>query len=176
MNAVDFWGHNDADMLEVGSPDLTPAETRTHFAFWAAMKSPLIIGADITTLSQEDRAVLTNEHLLAFSQDEIYGKAAAPYKWGDVADWTWNQTHPAQYWAGGSSRGTFVLMLNPFEETMDLTVDFGEVPYLEANGTYHILDAWSGRCLGPFTGRATVSVDSHDTAVLIFQYCGKYLS
>jgi hypothetical protein len=47
LNAVDFWGHNDADMLEVGNGALTAAETRTHFAFWAAMKSPLLIGTNV---------------------------------------------------------------------------------------------------------------------------------
>ena len=33
-------------MLEVGNGALTAAETRTHFAFWAAMKSPLLIGTN----------------------------------------------------------------------------------------------------------------------------------
>ena len=47
LNSVDFWGHNDPDMLEVGNGDLTVAETRSHFAFWAAIKSPLIIGTSV---------------------------------------------------------------------------------------------------------------------------------
>lgn len=47
LNAVDFWGHNDADMLEVGNGDLTEEEWRSHFAIWAAMKSPLIIGTTV---------------------------------------------------------------------------------------------------------------------------------
>lgn len=176
MGAVGFWGHNDADMLEVGSGELSPAESRSHFAFWAATKSPLIIGADLTTLSAAHRDVLTNEYLVAFNQDDVHGGPAAPYRWGRLPDWTWNETHPAQYWAGESRQGTFVLLLNPYGDAEDMTVDFGEVPSLEANGTYHILDAWTGDCLGSFTDSATVSVASHDTAVLVFQYCGKYLS
>jgi alpha-galactosidase len=51
LNAVDFWGHNDADILEVGNGALTAAETRTHFAFWAAMKSPLLIGTNVNLSS-----------------------------------------------------------------------------------------------------------------------------
>lgn len=35
-------------MLEVGNDGITFEEARTHFAFWAAMKSPLIIGADVS--------------------------------------------------------------------------------------------------------------------------------
>ncbi|KAF3761213.1 family 27 glycoside hydrolase [Cryphonectria parasitica EP155] len=175
MDRVDFWGHNDADMLEVGNLGLTYAEARSHFAFWAAMKSPLIMSADLTTMSKEYIDVLKNEYLIAFNQDDVYGAAAKPYKWGYLPDYTWNETYPAQYWAGESKQGTLVLMLNTLDVTKDMTVDFSEVPYLEANGTYHILDAWSGDCLGSFTNSATVPVASHDTAVLVFQYCGKFL-
>ena len=34
-------------MLEVGNGALTAAETRKHFALWAAMKSPLLIGTNL---------------------------------------------------------------------------------------------------------------------------------
>lgn len=47
MNHVDFWGYLDPDMLEVGNGNLTLAENRAHFALWAAMKSPLIIGTAV---------------------------------------------------------------------------------------------------------------------------------
>jgi len=35
-------------MLEVGNGNLTLAENRAHFALWAAMKSPLIIGTAVS--------------------------------------------------------------------------------------------------------------------------------
>lgn len=47
MEYADFWGHPDPDMLEVGNGDLTLEENRAHFALWAAMKSPLIIGTSV---------------------------------------------------------------------------------------------------------------------------------
>jgi hypothetical protein len=34
-------------MLEIGNGNLTLAENRAHFALWAAMKSPLIIGTAV---------------------------------------------------------------------------------------------------------------------------------
>lgn len=188
LHHVNFWGHADADMLEIGSPygTLTYAESRSHFALWAAMKSPLILSADLTTLPPQYMSLVKNEYLIAFNQDQVYGGPAKPYKWGHFPDWTWNETFPAQYWAGESQQGTFVLLLNTEDgvdedgrevegEGKDMTVDFGEVPYLEANGTYHIRDAWTGDCLGKFTDNATVRVAPHDTAVLVFQYCGKFL-
>lgn len=179
MNSVNFWGHVDADMLEVGVGDsngLSLAESRSHFAFWAAMKSPLILGADLTALARPYVDILLNEYLIAFNQDDAHGAAAAPYKWGHLPDWTWNNTYPAQYWSGASRQGTFVLMLNTMGAARNMTVDFAEVPQLEAHGTYHIVDAWTGDCLGAFTDSATLAVDAHDTAVLVFQYCGKTLA
>lgn len=65
-----------ADMLEVGNGDLTPAETRTHFATWAAMKTPLLIGTDLSVISDDNLAILKNKYLLAFNQDEVVGEPA----------------------------------------------------------------------------------------------------
>ena len=39
-------------MLEIGNGNLTIAESRSHFAFWVAMKSPLIIGTALDKLLQ----------------------------------------------------------------------------------------------------------------------------
>lgn len=51
LSTVDFWGHNDPDMLENGNGFLTIEENRSHFGLWAIMKSPLIIGTDVRLLS-----------------------------------------------------------------------------------------------------------------------------
>jgi hypothetical protein len=47
MNYVGFWGHPDPDMLEIGNGNVTDAEGRSHFALWAAMKAPLILGTAV---------------------------------------------------------------------------------------------------------------------------------
>jgi alpha-galactosidase len=52
MNYVGFWGHPDPDMLEIGNGNLTAAENRAHFALWAVMKSPLIIGTAVSVAPQ----------------------------------------------------------------------------------------------------------------------------
>lgn len=47
---AEFWGWPDADMLEVGNGEggMTVAENRAHFALWAAMRSPLLIGTKVS--------------------------------------------------------------------------------------------------------------------------------
>lgn len=44
-------------------------ESKTHFALWSIMKSPLILAADVRTLSQENLDIVTNKELIAANQD-----------------------------------------------------------------------------------------------------------
>ena len=49
LSFVDFFAHNDMDMMEIGNGggNLTIQEERTHFAVWAFMKSPILLGTDV---------------------------------------------------------------------------------------------------------------------------------
>ncbi|KAL7793099.1 glycoside hydrolase family 27 protein [Trichoderma ceciliae] len=145
LNSVNFWGHNDADMLEVGNGDLTAAETRTHFALWAAMKSPLLIGTDLAQLA--------------------YGGPATPYKWGINPDWTYSSTNPAEYWAGPSTKGHLVLMINTLNQTATKEAKWSEIPGLSA-GHYEVRNVWSDKSLHCLSSYST-AVATHDTAVIL---------
>ena len=164
----DFWGHNDPDMLEIGNGNITVEETRTHFALWAMMKSPLLIGTDITKLSQENIEILQNKHLIAFNQDEVYGKPAMPYKWGINPDWTYNSTSPAQYWAGDSSAGVMVALFNSLNSTMEMSAVFDEIPQVDRS-SYQVMDVWTGRDMGCHDHSVNMTVKVHGTAVLLLQ-------
>ncbi|KAE9370242.1 glycoside hydrolase family 27 protein [Stipitochalara longipes BDJ] len=164
LDSVDFWGHNDADMLEVGNGNLTLEENRSHFAFWAAMKSPLIIGTALDELSNELVNVLKNRYLLAFNQDEVFGKPAMPYKWGANPDWTWNSTSPAEYWSGASENGILVLAFNPLGVEMYKEIFWSEVPELRSGGgAFEVVDIWTGEDLGCVTVGINRTVPTHDT-------------
>jgi alpha-galactosidase len=162
-NDTNFWGHGDWDMLEVGNGNLTVEESRSHFAMWAALKSPLIIGTMLHGIKEEVLEILSNRELIAFNQDEIVGEAAKPYKWGVNPDFTWNQTHPAEYWSGKSSRGTHVFALNTLNDTVTKTIDFAEVPELDAERKYMVFDSWTGKKQGMFEGKYEAPVARHDT-------------
>lgn len=71
---------NDMDMLVVGmyGKGLNPEtsiggcsdeEYQTHFALWAMMNSPLIIGCDIRNMSEKTKEILTNPDIIALNQD-----------------------------------------------------------------------------------------------------------
>ncbi|KAK4903967.1 hypothetical protein LTR49_026492 [Elasticomyces elasticus] len=167
-NYADFGGHNDPDMLEIGNGLLTAAEDRTHFAMWALMKSPLLIGTDVTTLSQTQIEVLQNKHLLAFNQDPIYGKPAQPYRWGVNPAWTYNATNPAEFWSGASSQGTMIAMMNILNQTRTMTAEFGEIPEL-GDGSYQVVNVWNDKKLGCKKGSVKMTLEPHHTAVLLIK-------
>lgn len=71
---------NDMDMLvagmkgrganpETGAEGCSADEYRTHFALWAMLNSPLIIGCDLRAADQETRELLLNRDLIAINQD-----------------------------------------------------------------------------------------------------------
>ncbi len=165
---TNFYGRNDPDMLEVGNGNLTVEEERTHFALWAMMKAPLIMGTDLTKLNASQVAILQNKHLLAFNQDSVVGEPAVPYKWGVNQDYTFNSTFPAQYWSGASSNGTMVAMFNPFNQSQTMTALYSEIPELDAGGCYDVVDAWTGADMGCKENSVDVTLAAHDTAVLLF--------
>ncbi|EAW14901.1 glycoside hydrolase family 27 protein [Aspergillus clavatus NRRL 1] len=177
LNHVDFWGHSDPDMLEVGNGDLTLAENRAHFALWAAMKSPLIIGTALDGIDPAHLEILLNKYLIAFHQDPVIGRPAYPYKWGYSPDWTFDPAHPAEYWSGPSSTldGTLVLMLNSEGSRQTRTAVWKEIPELkDALGRkgrrqtgFRVTDVWTGKDLGCVRDHYTVTLESHDVAALL---------
>lgn len=77
-------GHyNDMDMLEIGRKQSLD-EDRTHMAYWCIASSPLLIGCDMRTLSDETLALLKNSDLIAMNQDVLGIGAPVVQRQGDV--------------------------------------------------------------------------------------------
>jgi alpha-galactosidase len=74
-------GHwNDPDMLVVGlvgwagtlhNTKLTPDEQYVHISLWSLVSSPLLIGCDMTKLDPFTISLLSNDEVLAVSQDPL---------------------------------------------------------------------------------------------------------
>ncbi|KFA68339.1 hypothetical protein S40285_09031 [Stachybotrys chlorohalonatus IBT 40285] len=169
-NDTDFWGHNDWDMLEVGNGNLTLAESRTHFAMWAAFKSPLIIGTRLEGITQPVLDILRNKELIAFNQDPVYGVGVRPFNYGCHIPIPNNETeHPPSHYVGSSTKGIHLFLLNSYESERSIDVAFDEVPGLRSLGEdeeYIVHDMWTGKDIGVFKGSYTATIESHDTAAL----------
>jgi len=93
---------NDLDMLEVGNGGMNNDEYTAHFAIWAIVKSPLIIGCDVTNMTEETKAILTADEVIAVNQDAL----------GVAGDVVW-QEGPLIIYAGPLQDGSrAVVMIN----------------------------------------------------------------
>jgi len=167
MHHVDFYGHSDADMLEIGNGQLNHEQERTHFALWAAMKSPLLIGTDLSKIPQPSLDILKTKLILAFHQDPNIGKPAQPFKWDRSFD---PQNRPPQYWAGNYTDGTMVWLFNSNSSPTTLSVLTTEIPDLVGSKRYSVTDAWTGAEVGCMSdGLVAKDVAPYDTAVFVVQ-------
>ena len=73
-------GWNDPDMLEVGNGGMDLEEYKVHFGLWAISKAPLLIGCDLTNMTQEIKNILTNPEVIGINQD-ILGQQGRKIKY-----------------------------------------------------------------------------------------------
>ena len=202
-HTTNFWGHNDYDMLEVGNGDLTIEENRSHFAIWAALKSPLIIGTPVCLSHPSVLLTCWTDLLLARrhqTRDPRYSFKQRPHRLQSRSSLgnlsyslqmgnklglhvnppsssfipiyptntlknRWNQSYPAEFWVGPSSKGLHVFMLNNHNFTDTKRAVFSEIPGLKGR-SYKVRDMWSGKDLGVFRNEVPVELGGHDTAAL----------
>ncbi|KAK7462459.1 hypothetical protein VKT23_008058 [Stygiomarasmius scandens] len=146
-------GWNDLDMLEIGNEGLTLPEQQTHFAFWAAVKSPLIISTDLTNISPEALSILNNTRIIALSQDEL----------GESISFKRRYTNDHDVWSGPLSDGsTAVVVFNLQNTTRDITFDLLDVGFTSATAT----DIITGESLGRLTDEFNTSLEGHASLVL----------
>ena len=165
----DHW--NDPDMLEVGN-GMSVAEDRAHFSLWCMMAAPLMLGNDITNMTQETRDIILNKDAIAVDQDTL-GVQGLRYKQEDGLEFWFKPL------AGG--RWAFCL-LNRTEETREYLLDWQAFNFTdeEVSGLstrfdtqeYTIKDIWNKparKNAKPATTRKAVrlTIPSHDVVMYI---------
>jgi alpha-galactosidase len=112
-------GWNDPDMLEVGNGQMTNDEYQSHFALWAALKAPLLIGCGLTGITQSTLTILGNEEVIAVNQDPL-GRQA------DLISHEESATFHRQIWGGELSKNRLVYVcFNRHTEPSVFRLDFG---------------------------------------------------
>ncbi|KAF9879356.1 alpha-galactosidase [Colletotrichum karsti] len=154
----------DMDMLEVGVGDMSVAEEETHFSFWAALKSPLVIGADVTRIRESSLRILLNEEIIAVSQD-ARGEAVRYLP-------ELSTEGRVQIWAGPVEVGKYrhvVLALNYGNGTTDIEVPLDGIRLEdECPGGFKVRDVWAAENLGTVEENISLSgVEIGQTKVLL---------
>jgi alpha-galactosidase len=178
-SASTLYAHNDFDMLEVGNTkqgtppgNLTDDEAKSHFTAWALLKSPLLIGSDLTTATEESIKILANTDILKISQDENVGESIIPFRWGMNPDYTWDPVHPAAYWTGNSSYGVVFMVLNTFDRPQDMFFNLTESWAIRAGRQYSVYDLWKHEEIGIAVRNISVTLPAHGVAALLLSDAG----
>lgn len=147
----DHW--NDPDMLEVGNGGMTTDEYRTHVSLWAILAAPLLAGNDLTKMTPETIALLTNRDVIAVDQDPL-GKE------GDRV----SAEGPIEIWARPLADGSKAVgIFNRHPGPLSATVDFQQLGF---EGTVDVRDLWQQRDLGTMTGSYPVVIPAHGVIFL----------
>lgn len=99
---------------------MTDDEYYTHFSLWALVKSPLLIGCDVTAMSSVTKQILLNTEVIAINQDPL-----------GVQGRLLNNTNGLQVWGGPLLMGYAVVLLNGSNKTDTVTTyyPFDQLPY-----------------------------------------------
>lgn len=151
---------NDPDMLQVGNfgGNRSPNENeyRSHMSLWCIMAAPIIMGNDIRNMTQATKDILLNKEVIAVNQDSA-GIQGTKVK----------STNGLDVWCKplGSKTGDAkaVALFNRNAASADITVNFSDIGL---TGEVHVRDLWKKTDKGLYTGSCTMTVESHNTAML----------
>lgn len=143
---------NDPDMLEVGNGGMTPMEYRSHMSLWALLAAPLLAGNDLTRMTPETLAILTNREVLAIDQDRAGQQGDRVHAEG-----------PLEVWAKPLSGGAKAVgLFNLSDQPSYVEVKFAEVG---VKGAVKTRDIWAAKDLGSLKGYRTL-VAAHGVVLL----------
>ena len=147
-------GHwNDPDMLEVGNGGMNEDEYKTHMSLWAILAAPLLAGNDLSTMSPQTLALLTNRNVIAVDQDPagIEGDRVAA-------------EGPIEVWARPLADGSKAVgIFNRHHLPLTAHVDLRALGY---SAPVRAKDLWLGKDLGSIGLLYDVTVPAHGVVFL----------
>jgi alpha-galactosidase len=147
-------GHwNDPDMLEVGNGKMNKNEYRTHMSLWCLLAAPLLAGNDLSKMTPETLAILTNPEVIALDQDPLGVQGHRVAQEGQLEVWV-------KPLADGSKA---VGLFNRGESVMPVTAYFRDVG---VGDTASVRDLWEKSDLGVYHSSFTAQVPSHSVMLI----------
>lgn len=157
LSAFTGGGHyNDMDMLEIGRT-LSHDEEITHMVMWCELSSPLLIGCDLTKISDFSLNLMKNKELIAVNQDKLGLSAPIVQREGDVYVFAKDMKE-----LHGSQRAIAVCNLS--DEAKVISIDMATVDFL---GTVKVRDAVAQKTLSDVSSTMSVEIPAHGSRMLI---------
>jgi alpha-galactosidase len=150
-------GHwNDPDMLEVGNGRMTQEDNVSHMTLWAMVAAPLIAGNNLTLMTPEVKAVLTNKEVIAIDQDPLGHQADRIFAEG-----------PVEIWSRPLKDGSTALAIFNFGESVnDMSGISLHLAQAGVKGSPKARDVWATKDLGSITDATRFSVAKHGVVLL----------
>jgi hypothetical protein len=150
--------YNDPDMMVLGMPGLTDEQNRVHMSLWAMSGAPLLVGADLTKLSDAMLAALTNPAVLAIDQDALGLQAAKVSEPGPGLEvWSKALSTPGE---------RAVMLLNRGAEAALISVRWADLG-LVGSASARLRDLWAQKDLGAFDHSYSTTVAAGDAVILL---------
>jgi alpha-galactosidase len=147
-------GHwNDPDMLEVGNGGMNTEEYRTHMSLWAILAAPLLAGNDLSQMTPETVALLTNKDVVAVDQDPA----------GKQGDRMWTEG-PIEVWSRALADGSKAVgIFNRHPSALPAEIDFHKLGF---SGPVKAKDIWGMKDMGTISGPMAVTIPGHGVLFL----------
>ncbi len=157
----ELYGHpgswNDPDMLYIGKGDFDAdhlVEAKSHFALWAMLNSPLMMGADLRSMPQALMDIVGNPDIIALNQDPAGNQATLAYDADDL------EILVKQLASGQKAVAIFNRGLAPID--VDLTA---EQLKFRKDAPITLTDLWT-KAETPFTNETKLRVAPRETLIL----------
>lgn len=152
----------DADMLPIGAirqdynleewTKFTKDEQMTMLTLWCMMRSPLMIGGEMTKLDEFSMSLLTNKELIEILR---YTHSAHPL-FRRIVDGNeqivWFTSHQ-------DGRSFYIALFNAGEEGCEIAAD------IPVCGRFEVYDIWESKKVGFIDGRISAHVSAHGAKV-----------
>jgi len=149
-------GHyNDMDMLEVGR-GMTAEEDKSHFSMWCILSSTLVLGNDMSKMTEETKAILTNPEVIEINQDASGLQAHLLSEKDSLQIW-------AKHLNGRQSKEFAVALFNQSRTTATVSVNWKDLNII---GSAKVRDLWARTDLGTRDSMYTVTLPGHGVSLI----------
>jgi alpha-galactosidase len=144
---------SDPGLLQVGNGGMTSEEYRAHLNLWAVLGGPMVLGNDVRIMRKETVDLLSNQEVLAITQDTaaLQGRRVA-------------QTGSTEAWAKQLADGsTAIVFINRGNTSAPAAVSWQQLGIM---GPRLVRDLWWHENIGTANNRYSAFLTAH-TSLLV---------